>query len=215
MTEQSDFEFISQVLSNQTPMTAKEIAKEARLSGRDWHRTEANSALYRMLNRGLVQKLELEGVVAPLWTVPNSETKVKIHQFQSKTEVRKPKRKPIDPVILPLKEDASLSIKIQGIDIQFSIDDTMSEHDSYMHGDWLNDKIFVSLNPNHPFWTSFIIDEDRKALYTTLIAEEVYVQWQVARRESEITPSILHSLRDKAKRDISIHSIASRNAKED
>jgi hypothetical protein len=215
MSEQSDFEFISEILLKSAPMTAKEIAKVARSGGRNWQRTEANSSLYRMLKRGLVQKLEVEGVVAPLWTVPNSEHKDQVLTQTIKSESRKPRQKPLDPVNLPLQSDPKLSVSIQGVEIQFSIDDAMSEHDPYMHGDWLNDKVFVSLNPNHPFWTSFVINEDRKALFTTLIAEEVYVQWQVARRESQITPSILHAIRDKAMRDISIHSRASRSANED
>ena len=215
MTEQSDFEFIFKILSNNSPMTAKEIAKEARSYGRSWQRTEANSALYRMLIRGLVEKIEVEGVVAPKWKLPNGKTLLEVPVSKVSVVARRPKQKPLDPVNLPLQNDPNLSINIQGVEIQFSVDDSMSEHDPYMHGDWLNEKIFVSLNPNHPFWTAFVVDDQKMALYTTLIAEEVYVQWQVSRRESPITPDSLHSIRDKAMRDIAVHSRASRIANAD
>jgi hypothetical protein len=215
MTEHSDFEFLMNMLKASQPLAAKEIAKNARLAKRDWKRSDANSVLYRMLRRGLVRKIEVDGEAAPRWTIPTSGNDVAETLPKSNMKGSLPIQRDIPLVSLPLRRDSSLTLIIQGVEIQFAPDETMNEYDPYMHGDWLSDKIFVSLNLNHPFWTAFVTDEDRLALYATLIAQEVFVQWQVARRISPISPTSLHSLRDLAMRDIAIHSRASRDANAD
>ena len=73
-----------------------------------------------------------------------------------------------------------------------------------MSGDWLNDKIFVTLNPNHPFWQTYIADDELKSLQILNVASEVYVQWSIAKLRGEISPTKIHQLRDKALRDISL-----------
>ena len=82
----------------------------------------------------------------------------------------------------------------------------MKPNDPYMQGDFLDNKIYVSLNKSHPFWQSFINNNDREYIYLTLVAEEVYVQNQVAKSTSSISVAKLLELRDKAMRDIAIKS---------
>lgn len=199
MKEISQFEVINEILKDGTPKVAKEIAKLAREKGFDWARENANSALYKMLKNSLVVKIETEK--APLWTLP---------QF-SNSDLYTPPKVVKTPTVfatknLPLSANHDLTIKIQELTILFQFDQEMNSNDPYMSGDWLADKIFVTLNQNHPFWQSFIDTEDKKFLYLTLVAEEVYVQYQVAKSTTEIDVRKLLTIRDKAMRDIVINS---------
>lgn len=197
MKELSPFEIVSKILNDGIPRTGKEVAKAARELGFDWSRENANSTLYRMLNNSETIKIETEK--APLWTLPAFAEKMRAKFEQPKRNIIKFKSKK-----LPLSADDSLTIRIQGIEIQFQFDKDLSPNDSYMAGDWLNEKIFVSLNPNHPFWGSFIDSDDKKFLQITNIAAEVYVQWYVSKMTTEISPAKLLLLKDKALRDIAL-----------
>ena len=199
MKDLSPFEVVHNILKDGTPKIAREIAKLAREQGLDWARENANSALYKMLKNSLVVKIETEK--APLWTLP---------QFSNSDFYIAPVVKKTPTVFasknLPLSANNDLTIKIQEVTILFQFDPEMTANDPYMGGDWLADKIFVSLNQNPPFWQSYIDTEDKKSLYLTLVAEEVYVQYQVAKSTTEIDVRKLLNIRDKAMRDIVINS---------
>lgn len=191
----SDFELIIEILKDGKPKIAREIAKIAREKGFDWSRENANSALYKMLRKLLVVKVETEK--APLWTLPEfASTIVETNQ------------KPNPMVIsfkaknIPLKANEDFTIKVQDIEIQFQFDPLLSPNAPYMSGDWLNQIIFVTLNPHHPYWKSFIDDETKRGLFLTNVASEAYVQWHVAKMTSPVSPWKLLELRDKALRDI-------------
>jgi hypothetical protein len=195
MKEISQFEVINEILKDGTPKVAKEIAKLAREKGFDWARENANSALYKMLKNSLVVKIETEK--APLWTLPqfsnsNVGTSVPIKKIPTVFAQKE----------VPLSANNDLTVKIQEVEIMFQFDPEMNSNDPYMSGDWLNNKIFVSLNQNHPFWQSYITSDEKKYIYLTLVAEEVYVQHQVAKSTSVINVERLLSMRDKAMRDI-------------
>jgi hypothetical protein len=195
MKELSPFEVISEILKDGTPKVAKEIAKSAREKGLDWARENANSALYKMLKNSLVVKIETGK--APLWTLPhfsnlNVETSRTIRKVPTVFAQKE----------VPLSANNELTIKIQEVEIMFQYDPELNSNDPYMTGDWLNNKIFVSLNQNHPFWQSFITSDEKKFIYLTLVAEEVYVQHQVAKSTAGINVEKLLSMRDKAMRDI-------------
>lgn len=197
MTKLSPFEVINEILKDGQAKIAREVAKLARAKGIDWTRENANSILYKMLRNSLVVKIETEK--APLWTLPEfAPNAVNTYQNPIKHVIKfRPKK-------IPLTADTDLTIRIQGIEIQFQYDNLLSPNDTYMAGDWLNDKIFVTLNPNHPFWISFMADENLRSLQLTNIAAEVYVQWHVSKMTSEITPRKLLELRDKSLREISL-----------
>ena len=158
MKDLSPFEVVHNILKDGTPKIAREIAKLAREQGLDWARENANSALYKMLKNSLVVKIETEK--APLWTLP---------QFSNSDFYIAPVVKKTPTVFasknLPLSANNDLTIKIQEVTILFQFDPEMTANDPYMGGDWLADKIFVSLNQNHPFWQSYIDTEDKKSLY--------------------------------------------------
>jgi len=191
----SDFEAVTNILSDGQPRIAREVAKMARDLGLDWSRENANSALYKMLRKSLVVKIETEK--APLWTLPKfasdiAQTIVKpnpmIVSFKSKK--------------LPLRANEDFTIRVQNVEIQFQFDNQLSPNAPYMSGDWLNQVIFVTLNPHHPYWQSFVDDENKRGIFLTNIAAEAYVQWHVAKMTSPVSPWKLLELRDKALRGI-------------
>lgn len=197
MKEVSPFEVIYEILKDGAPKTGKEVAKLAREQGLDWARENANSALYKMLKNSLIVKIETEK--APLWTLPQFAQELLEKHTQPKKNIISFKSKKV-----PLSADTDLTIIIQGIEMQFQFDPELSPNDPYMAPDWLNEKIFVTLNPSHPFWGTFITDESSQALQLTNIAAEVYVQWHVSKMTTEISPKKLLEIRDKAFRDIAL-----------
>jgi len=197
MLELSPFEVIYETLNDGKPKTAKEVAQFARTKGIDWSRENANSCLYKMMRNSLVVKIETEK--APLWTLPEfAQELVKKHNQPKKNIISFKSKK------VPLSADTDLSITIQGIEMQFQFNPELSPNDPYFAPDWLNEKVFVTLNPNHPFWMTFIYDDASKSLQLTNIASEVYVQWHVSKMTTEISAKKLLEIRDKALRDIAL-----------
>jgi len=197
MEKLSSFEVVTAILENGQTLMAKEIAKIAREMGYDWTRENANSSLYKMLKNGLVIKIETEK--APLWTLPKHKEKFLESRSNPNKNIISFERKN-----LPLVADDNLTLRVLSIEIQFQFDFDLSSNDHYMSGDWLNDKIFVTLNPNHPFWQTYVASDELKSLQILNIASEVYVQWSIAKLRGEISPAKIHQLRDKALRDISL-----------
>jgi hypothetical protein len=197
MIELSPFEVIYETLNDGKPKTAKEVAQFARTKGIDWSRENANSSLYKMMRNSLVVKIETEK--APLWTLPEyAQILVEEHNQPKKNIVSFKSKK------VPLSADTDLTITIQGIEMQFQFNPELSPNDPYFAPDWLNQKVFVTLNPNHPFWMTFISDDASKSLQLTNIASEVYVQWHVSKMTTEISAKKLLEIRDKALRDIAL-----------
>lgn len=197
MLELSPFEVVYETLNDGKPKTAKEVAQFARTKGIDWSRENANSSLYKMMKNSLVVKIETDK--APLWTLPEFAQELVEKHNQPKKNIISFKNKK-----LPLSADTDLTITIQGIEMQFQFNPELSSNDPYFAPDWLNEKIFVTLNPNHPFWLTFISDDASKSLQLTNIAAEVYVQWHVSKMTTEVTPKKLLEIRDKALRDIAL-----------
>lgn len=195
MAQLSDFEAVTRILSDGQLRIAREIAKIARELGLDWSRENANSALYKMLRKSLVVKIETEK--APLWTLP---------EFASNVEQKMIKPNPLIMTFkskkLPLRANEDFTIRVKNVEIQFQFDNQLSPNAPYMSGDWLNQVIFVTLNPHHPYWQSFVDDEKKRGIFLTNIAAEAYVQWHVAKMTSSVSPWKLLELRDKALRDI-------------
>jgi hypothetical protein len=193
----SDFEVVAKILGDGKPKIAREVAKLARDLGLDWSRENANSAMYKMLRRNLIVKIETEK--APLWTLPEYAK-----DLPKAPEVKKPFVISFKQKAVPLSADNELTIKVKDIEIQFQFDSNLSPNAPYMSGDWLDEIIFITLNPNHPYWQTFVHDDERKGIFLTNIASEAYVQWHVAKMTSPVTPWKLLELRDQALRDISL-----------
>jgi hypothetical protein len=192
-----EYQFIFNLLKDGEAFTGKDVAREARKIGLDWAREHANSRLYTLWRNGKLLKIETSK--APLWTLPEFQEKHEGSINGSRIpKVVFTKKK------LPLVADESMTIEILDIKIEFAFNDEMSSNDPYMFGDWLEDKIFVSLNRNHPFWETFIENDIQKSLQLTNIALEVYAQWYIAKMQAKVTPQKLLEIRDKAMRDISL-----------
>ncbi len=97
-------------------------------------------------------------------------------------------------------------LNIQDIVIQFAINRDLKKNDPYMIADWLPDKIFVEINPNHPFWIKIKSNNEKKSTYINMLAVDAFVQWQILKLTSQVTPSKLISLKDIVKREISLES---------
>ena len=197
MEKLSSFEVVTAILEDGQTLMAKEVAKIAREMGYDWTRENANSSLYKMLKNDLVIKIETEK--APLWSLPKYKEKF----LQARSTLNR-NVIPFEPKNLPLIADDNLTLRVLSIEIQFQFDSDLSSNDHYMSGEWLNEKIFVTLNPNHPFWQTYIANDELRSLQILNIASEVYVQWTIAKLRGEISPTKIHQLRDKALRDISL-----------
>jgi len=198
MEKLSSYEVISRILEDGQPLVAKEVAKKARELGHDWTRENANSHLYKMLKNDLVIKIETEK--APLWTlIKNKENFLENQSSRQKNVIT------FEQKNLPLVADNDLTLRVLSIEIQFQFDSDLSSNDYYMSGDWLDNKIFVTLNPNHPFWQTYIGNQELKSLQILNLASEIYVQWSIAKLRGEISSSQIHQLRDKALRDISLN----------
>ena len=97
-------------------------------------------------------------------------------------------------------------LNIQEIAIQFALNRDLKKNDPYMIVDWLPDKIFVEINPNHPFWIKIKGSVEKKSTYINMLAVDAFVQWQILKLTSQVTPSKLISLKDIVKREISLES---------
>ncbi len=97
-------------------------------------------------------------------------------------------------------------LNIQEIAIQFALNRDLKKNDPYMIVDWLPDKIFVEINPNHPFWIKIKGSAEKKSTYINMLAVDAFVQWQILKLTSQVTPSKLISLKDIVKREISLES---------
>ena len=193
----ADYQFIINLLKNGEAITGKDVAREARKVGLDWAREHANSRLYTLWRNGSLLKVETSK--APLWTLPEFSDKHKdaIDGKRTLNVVYAKKN-------LPLVADESMTISILDVVIEFAFNDEMTVNDPYMYGDWLESKIFVSLNRTHPYWNTFIHSEVEASIQITNIALEVYVQWYVAKMQAKVTPQKLLEIRDKAMRDIAL-----------
>ena len=70
----SDFELVIKVLENSKSLTAREISSAVTKFGIKWDKGQSNSALYKMLAKGLVEKDTSQGT-RPYWRLSRENTK--------------------------------------------------------------------------------------------------------------------------------------------
>jgi hypothetical protein len=192
------FEIIRSILAEESDLTAREIAKRAQQFGEKWVRKDANSNLYRMLSQGLVTK-NTESKI-PTWSLTNSDTpKPSISFKEILDKPRKLERKSLNSLV----QEEEFKINLSKFSIAFAYDVNASANDPYLQGDWLAEKLFITINTQHPFWDSFIDTEDEKVLYLQFIAQDAFIQWQIAQRGDSINHRELIALRDAVLREIS------------
>ena len=198
----SDFEIIIDILQANESLTAREIAKFAKDFGKNWVRKDANSNLYKMLVQNLVEKDSSQKV--PKWTLANldaSNDKSTISNSEDiLSKVRKYPVQSLDHIV----DEKNFEIKVKGVTIKYAYDLSATSNDPYMNVDWLQDKLFISVNSQHPFWEVFIDTSDEQLLYLQFLAQDALINWHVAKRGDEISSSTLSEVRDSVLREIAL-----------
>jgi hypothetical protein len=198
----SDFEIIIDILQSNGSLTAREIAKLAKDFGKKWVRKDANSNLYKMLMQELVRKDSSEKV--PKWALSTADP-IKIQHVitnadQILNKVRKYAVQSLDHIV----DEQNFEIKVKGVTINYAYDLNASSNDPYMTVDWLQDKLFISVNSQHPFWEIFIDTPDEQLLYLQFLAQDALINWHVAKKGDEISSSSLSEVRDSVLREIAL-----------
>jgi hypothetical protein len=198
----SDFEMIMDILRSNGSLTAREIAKLAKDYGKKWVRKDANSNLYKMLMQELVRKDSSEKV--PKWYLSTAEPS-KAHNEVTNSEqilnkVRKYSVQSLDHIV----DEQNFEIKVKGVIIKYAYDLSATSNDPYMTVDWLQEKLFISVNSQHPFWEVFIDTPDEQLLYLQFLAQDALINWHVAKKGDEISSSSLSEVRDSVLREIAL-----------
>ena len=198
----SDFEIIIDILQSNGSLTAREIAKLAKDYGKKWVRKDANSNLYKMLMQELVRKDSGEKV--PKWylsTVEPSKSRNEVtNSEQILNKVRKYSVQSLDHIV----DEQNFEIKVKGVIIKYAYDLSATSNDPYMTVDWLQEKLFISVNSQHPFWEVFIDTPDEQLLYLQFLAQDALINWHVAKKGDEISSSSLSEVRDSVLREIAL-----------
>ena len=202
---ETNFDIITKILENEQPLIAREVAKRARKLGNEWERKDVNSALYKMLNLGLVQKIPTEKSVE--WKLINqshSNGALQIlHSEEILKKIRKFKVKSLEHVV----NESNFEIRINDLEIDFAYNLEFSSNDPYISVDWLQDRLFITVNSQHPFWETYINSKEEKLLYLQFIAQDALIQWHVAKIGDKISSSDLLQIRDKVLREIALKNL--------
>ena len=199
---ESDFEIILAIIETNGSLTAREIAKHAKEHGKTWVRKDANSNLYKMQMQQLVIKDSSEKV--PKWnlaTADQTKTQSKITNSEEiLNKVRKYQVQSLDHIV----DEKNFEIKVKGVTIKYAYDLSATSNDPYMIVDWLQEKLFISVNSQHPFWEIFIDTLDEQLLYLQFLAQDALINWHVAKKGDEIISSSLSEVRDSVLREIAL-----------
>ena len=198
----SDFEVILEIIKENGSLTAREIAKYAKDHGKTWVRKDANSNLYKMLIQQLVRKDSSEKV--PKWTLGSADQSKTQSEVTNSEQIlnkgRKYQVKSLDHIV----DEQNFEIKVKGVTIKYAYDLSATSNDPYMIVDWLQDKLFISVNSQHPFWEIFIDTPDEQLLYLQFLAQDALINWHVAKKGDEISSSSLSEVRDSVLREIAL-----------
>jgi hypothetical protein len=198
----SDFEVILEIIKENGSLTAREIAKYAKDHGKTWVRKDANSNLYKMLIQQLVRKDSSEKV--PKWTLGSADQSKTQSEITNSEQIlnkgRKYQVKSLDHIV----DEQNFEIKVKGVTIKYAYDLSATSNDPYMIVDWLQDKLFISVNSQHPFWEIFIDTPDEQLLYLQFLAQDALINWHVAKKGDEISSSSLSEVRDSVLREIAL-----------
>ena len=194
----SDFELVTKVLKPGVSATAREVAAEVTKIGVKWDKGHANSVLYKMLSKNLVEKDTSQGT-RPVWTVS--------HQSKIGQEVKVNKLKVINTSpgrdeFIPLKAVTEYSLTLNQNLIEFAVNLEASGNDPYISCDWLENKIFVAINSQHPYIVRGISNDLILTEFLLFLALDAFCEWRVIRDQNlrkvhsfiEIKDSVLRGL---------------------
>jgi hypothetical protein len=194
----SDFELINKVLGAHRSLTAREISVAVTEFGVRWDKGHANSVLYKMLVRGLVEKDTTQGT-RPYWQIANpSESPQKSEPTRIKVLNKHPQKDEFIPLIAVCDYTLSLSENV----IEFALNNDSSPNDPYISCDWLDEKIFVAINSNHPYIMRGISSDLILSEFLLFLALDASCEWRIIRDQNlkqvhsfiEIKDKILRTL---------------------
>ena len=194
----SDFELVTKVLNAGGSATAREISAEVTKLGVKWDKGQANSVLYKMLSKKIVEKDASQGT-RPVWSVAKQST--------GSNEVKENKLKVINTSpgrdeFIPLKAVSEYSLTLNQNLIEFAVNLEASGNDPYISCDWLENKIFVAINSQHPYIFRGISNDLILTEFLLFLALDAFCEWRVIRDQNlmkvhsfiEIKDSVLRGL---------------------
>lgn len=194
----SDFELISKVLASSKSLTAREISAAVTEYGVKWDKGHANSVLYKMLARGLVVKDTTQGT-RPYWQIAVSP------QSSQTTEPARLKvlnKHPQRDEFIPLLAVNDYTILLSENVIEFALNTDSSPNDPYISCDWLDEKIFVAINSNHPYIIRGISNELVLSEFLLFLALDATCEWRIIRDQNLMQVHSFIEIKDKILRNL-------------
>ncbi len=200
---ESDFEVIANVLKKHPNSTAREIVtqivnfviNDSQVRKVTWDKGTVNSILYKMLAQGLVDKELIDGP-RPHWSLSTGKL-----QPQQPQKVKLAPKKSSNSEFIPLVEVSEYRQTIQGKVVQIAVNESASQNDLYISCDWLDEKIFIALNPNHPYIKSLVSSEGILREFLRFIAIDAYSEWRFMAADNTSNFISIIELKDKTLRD--------------
>lgn len=200
---ESDFEVIANVLKRHPNSTARDIVKKivtfqiagAEIRNVTWDKGTVNGILYKMLAQGLVSKELIDGP-RPHWNLssglPKPIQKQKITLATNKSDKSE---------FIPLLEINDYRQQIQGKLVQIALNESATQNDLYMSCDWLDDRIFIALNPNHPYIKSLVSSDGILREFLRFISIDAYCEWRLMLADKTDNFFSIIDIKDKTLRD--------------
>jgi hypothetical protein len=194
----SDFELINKVLTPSKSLTAREISGAVTEYGVKWDKGQANSVLYKMLARGLVEKDTTQGT-RPYWQIAISpESSQKSEPTRIKVLNKHPQRDEFIPLLAISDYTISLSENV----IEFALNADSSPNDPYISCDWLDEKIFVAINSKHPYIMRGISSELILSEFLLFLALDATCEWRIIRDQNLMQVHSFIEIKDKILRNL-------------
>lgn len=194
----SDFELVSKVLMGEDSLTAREISAAVTNYGIKWDKGQANSVLYKMLAKGLVEKDTSRGT-RPFWRLVVESNKKNIDQYQKLKVINKT---PGRDEFIPLKAINEYSLVLSDNLIEFAVNSETSSNDPYISCDWLDEKIFVAINAHHPYIKRGISSELILTEFLLFLALDAFCEWRIIRDQHLMQVHSFIEIKDKILRTL-------------
>jgi hypothetical protein len=200
---ESGFEVIANVLKKFPNTTAREIVKnivsfqvtDSEIRKVTWDKGTVNSILYKMLAQGLVSK-ELKDGPRPYWNLSSGSAKP-IQQQKISLAINKSG----NSEFIPLVEINDYRQQIQGKLVQIALNESATQNDLYVSCDWLDERIFIALNPNHPYIKSLVSSDGILREFLRYISIDAYCEWRLMVADKTTNFVSIIEIKDKTLRD--------------
>jgi hypothetical protein len=194
----SDFELVSATLKKSKNLSAREIAIAVSDFGIRWDKGHANSVLYKMLAKELVEKDVSKGT-RPIWNLPSDSH---IKDDVNPTRLNVLSQKPKHDEFVALKAVNEYTINLNQNLIEFAVNEETSSNDPYIECDWLDDKIFVAINAKHPYIIRGVSNELILVEFLLFLAIDAFCEWRIIRDKDLMQVHSFIEIKDKILRSL-------------